>query len=73
MLLGSRKTSKEWAKGLVNNLLTLVHKQCKAHAHVHERNDLGLKVKEGRELEEAITEQFELGMEEILSRDRHYI
>jgi len=65
---------KGWAKGLVSNLLTLVHKLWKARNDVvHEGDDLGLKVKDGRELEEAITEQFELGLEGLLPRDSHYI
>jgi len=73
-LSGSRKTSKGWAEGLVNNLLTLVHKLWKSRNDaVYEQDDLGLKVKDGQELEEAISEQFELGLEGLLPQDSHYI
>ncbi len=74
LLKGSKRTAKKWTTELVNNLLALVHKQWKTrNAVVHERNEQGLKVKEGKELEEAITEQFLMGPEGLLPHDQHHL
>jgi hypothetical protein len=43
--IGSRCSSRLWAKNLLSNILTLVHLQWKArNAVVHARDDLGLKI-----------------------------
>ena len=39
----------------------------------HDRDEKGLKVKEGEELQEVIAEQFELGTIRLLSTDQLYI
>jgi len=69
-----RQTAKSWAAGMVSNLLGIVHKMwILRNEVVHERDEQGLKVKEGRELEKAISEQFELGVNSLLAADQHFI
>ena len=61
-------------EGLVSNLLSFVHKQWLArNAVVHARDEHGLKVREGRELEIAIDTQFRLGEDGLLPQDLHLI
>ncbi len=71
---GSRRSSRLWAENLVSNILTLVHRQWIArNAVVHARNDLGLKIREGQELEAAISRHFQMGTSGLLVIDQHLI
>lgn len=62
-------------EGLVSNILSLIHKQwlLARNAVVHARDQHGLKVREGRELEIAIDTQFQLGEDGLLPQDLHLI
>lgn len=74
LLFGLCRTAHRWAKGLVQNLLALVHKQWIAHnAVVHKHDDRGLKLKDRKELKAAIAAQFELGTEGLLHKNCHFI
>jgi hypothetical protein len=53
--IGSQCSSCLWAEDFVSNILTLIHHQWKArNAIVHARDELGLKVHAGQELEMAV-------------------
>lgn len=53
--IGSQCSSCLWAEDFVSNILTLIHHQWKArNAIVHARDELGLKVQAGQELEMAV-------------------
>jgi hypothetical protein len=63
-LISSHLSTRIWAVGLITNLLSMTHSQWMHHNAVeHDRDAQGLKLKEGRELMEAITEQLALGLE----------
>ena len=67
-------SSRLWAENLVSNILTLVHHQWIArNAVLPARNDLGLKIREGQELEAAISRHFQMGTSGLLVIDQHLI
>ena len=70
----SRRTAKKWAAALVTQLLSLTHSQwMHCNGMLHERDSQGLKLKDAETLRLAIEEQFEIGLEGLLAKDRHYI
>ena len=72
--LDSRRSARKWSAGLTTNLLHITHSQWSHRNSVlHERDALGLKLKEGQELTAAIQTQFALGLDGLLTRDHHYI
>jgi hypothetical protein len=73
--IGSCRSSRLWAENLVSNILTLVHLQWKArNAVVHARDDdLGLKIREGQELQTAIKKHFQMGTSGLLVIDQHLL
>jgi hypothetical protein len=73
-LIGSSRSSRKWAAGLITNLLSITHSQwTHRNAVEHERDAQGLKLQAGRELQAAIEAQFALGVEGLHARDRHYL
>jgi len=61
-----------WAQGLIQQLLSVVHKIWIAwNAVVHEWDDNGCLTKERKETEEAIQDQFELEYEDLCPQDWH--
>ena len=69
--LGSKRTAKRWASGLVTNLLELTHSSWKARNNiVHEKARNGLLVTEAAELEERIRAEFGLGTEGLSADDK---
>jgi hypothetical protein len=72
--LNSTLCPRKWAAGLVTNLLNVTHAQwIHRNSILHERNEDGLKLKEGQELTVAIHTQFALGLDDLHPRDHHYI
>jgi hypothetical protein len=72
--IGSCRSSRKWAAGLITNLLSITHSQWKhRNAVVHERDAQGLKLQASRDLKAAIEAQFSLGVEGLHARDRHYL
>jgi hypothetical protein len=72
--IGSIRSSRKWAAGLVTNLLAITHSQWMHRCSVlHERDTQGLKLQEGRELMASIQQQFSLGIEGLHARDHHFI
>ena len=72
--IGSSCTSRQWAKELVQNLLTMVHKMWIAHNNVaHAINEKGCKIKDGLAMDTDIDEQFMLGYKDLMRRDFHLI
>ena len=71
---GSKRSSRRWAEGLVSYLLDIVHRQWTHRCSIlHERDSQGMKLKDGEALETSINEQFDLGVDGLLTRDHHYI
>ena len=72
--IGSSRTSRQWAKELVQNLLAMVHKMWIARNDVaHAINEKGHKIKDGLAMDADIDEQFMLGYEDLMRRDFHLI
>jgi hypothetical protein len=58
----------------VSQLLSLTHKQWVFRNSVlHDKNDKGLTLKDAAALEQAIEDQFDLGVDGLRVRDQHYI
>ena len=72
--IGSSRTSHQWAKELVQNLLAMVHKMWIARNDVaHAINKKGCKIKDGLAMDIDIDEQFMLGYKDLMCRDFHMI
>jgi len=72
--IGSNRSPRRWAHGLVQQLLSMVHKMWIArNAVVHERDDNGRLIKEKKETEKAIETQFDLEYEDLRAQDWHLI
>lgn len=70
----SRRSGQGWAGQLVDHLLALTHSQWTTRCDIlHERDNNGLRIREGVELETAISNQFRLGLEGLHPRDHHFI
>jgi hypothetical protein len=70
----SQRSSDQWAAGLVTTLLSLVHSQWKHRCHIlHERDAQGLRSQEARDLDTAISFQFQSGIDGLHPRDQHLL
>jgi len=70
--IGSTRSPRRWAQGLIQNLLSMVHKMWIArNVAVHERDENGRLIKEKKETEEAIQVQFNLEFEDLRPQDWH--
>jgi hypothetical protein len=70
----SPRCPKKWAAGLITNLLLVTHTQWTHRNNtLHARNEQGLKISEGRELQTAIEAEFALGASDLHAHDQHYI
>jgi hypothetical protein len=70
----SRRSGQGWAGQLVDHLLALTHSQWTTRCDtLHEQDNNGLRMREGAELETAISNQFRLGLEGLHPRDHHFI
>jgi len=68
----SNGSSRQWAQGLIQQLLSMVHKMWIAwNAVVHEQDDNSCLTREKKETEEAIQDQFELEYEDLWPQDWH--
>ena len=69
-MINSRQLATWWVAGLVTQLLEFVHTMWKYQNLVdHEHDQQGLRLKAARELDEAIKEQFTLGIAGLPRRD----
>lgn len=72
--IGSPKSGRSWAAGLVMQLYSMVHNQWTYRNGVlHEKDAQGLRIKEGEALERSIDSQFELGRDGLNPTDWHFI
>ena len=72
--ISSSRTSRWWAKELVQNLLAMVHKMWIARNDVaHAIDEKGCKIKDGLTMDADIDEQFMLGYEDLVHPNFHLI
>ena len=70
----SKCSASKWAMGLVTTLLSMTHSQWTHRNNIlHARDAQGLWLKEGQELDMAITLQFQSGFEGLHPNDYHLI
>jgi len=70
ILMGSNCTARRCAQGLIQQLLSMVHKMWIAwNVVVNEWDDNGCFIKEKKEMEEAIQDQFKLEYEDLWPQD----
>ena len=69
-----KRSPKRWAVGLIGHLLEFTHNMWVArNGIVHERASNGLKLKESRELEAAVREQYHKGYHQLAVKDHHFM
>jgi hypothetical protein len=69
-----RRSSEQWAAGLVTTLLSMVHSQWTHRCKIlHERDAQGLRSQEAKDLDRAISFQFQSGVDGLHPHDHHLI
>jgi hypothetical protein len=70
----SPRSARQWASGLVTNLLAMLHSQWTHRNHIlHACDAQGIRLRKTQELESNIRQQFHLGLNGLLARDFHLI